>query len=57
MHANVWKVISNDGYIGLEGANQARGAADVQQYIRYLDKTENNLAGKGWNGICAKSPP
>ncbi|KAH7321499.1 hypothetical protein BKA65DRAFT_568271 [Rhexocercosporidium sp. MPI-PUGE-AT-0058] len=41
----------------LEGANQARGAADVQQCIRYLDKTENNLAGKGWNGICAKSPP
>ncbi|KAL2066089.1 hypothetical protein VTL71DRAFT_2160 [Oculimacula yallundae] len=50
-------LISNDGYAGLEGANPARGGADVQQYIRYLDQKENNYAGKGWNGICAKSPP
>ncbi|CZS88466.1 uncharacterized protein RAG0_00213 [Rhynchosporium agropyri] len=50
-------LLSNDGYIGLEGANHARGAADVQQFIRYLDQKENNLAGKAWNGICAKSPP
>ena len=49
-------LISNDGYIGLEGA-QARTGVDVQQFIRLLDQKENNFAGKGWNGICAKSPP
>ncbi|THW73572.1 glycoside hydrolase [Aureobasidium pullulans] len=49
-------LIANDGYIGLEGA-QARTGVDVQQFIRYLDKQENNFAGKGWVGICAKSPP
>ncbi|TEY30754.1 hypothetical protein BOTCAL_0847g00030 [Botryotinia calthae] len=50
-------LVSNEGYIGLEGANKARGAVDIPQFIRYLDQLENNLAGKGWNGICAKSPP
>ncbi len=49
-------VVSNDGYIGLESADKARAAVDIPQFIRYLDQVENNYAGKGWNGICAKSP-